>query len=372
MIEVEHLTKYYGDVPVVRDVTFNVEPGEILGFLGPNGAGKTTTMRMITGYLPPTSGTVRVAGFDVNEKSLEARSRIGYLPETVPLYPELTTFEYLNFRGQITGIHNSRERRSRIYEVMEVLNLTDVANQLVGNLSRGYRQRVGFAQAMLHNPDVLILDEPTVGLDPVQITEVRNLIKELGQDHTVILSTHLLPEVSMVCDRVIIINRGRLVALDTPIHLAEGVAEMSTLQLEIGGTPAAVLKSLRSVPGVQAATLISADGASAEDALGAGVNAFQVTAKPGADVRPALASAVVGAGHQLLELRTVRPTLEEVFINVISQEQPEDAFYEDGELPGGDVEGNGQDYEADGEDEAEEVAASQVRERVVTRRRGRR
>ena len=224
MIEVEHLTKYYGTIPVVRDVTFNVERGEILGFLGPNGAGKTTTMRMITGYLPPTTGTIRVAGFDVSEKSLEARQHLGYLPETVPLYTEFTPLEYLDFRGRLTGLHNTPERRARIFEVMDQLNLTDVANKQIGNLSRGYRQRVGLAQAMLHNPDVLILDEPTVGLDPVQITEVRDLIKELGRDHTVILSTHLLPEVSMVCNRVIIINRGRLVALDTPIHLAEGAA----------------------------------------------------------------------------------------------------------------------------------------------------
>jgi ABC-2 type transport system ATP-binding protein len=371
MIEVEHLTKYYGDVPVVRDVTFNVEPGEILGFLGPNGAGKTTTMRMITGYLPPTSGTVRVGGFDVNEKSLEARSRIGYLPETVPLYPELTTLEYLNFRGQITGLHNSRDRRARNFEVMELLNLTDVANKLVGNLSRGYRQRVGFAQAMLHNPDVLILDEPTVGLDPVQITEVRNLIKELGQNHTIILSTHLLPEVSMVCNRVIIINRGRLVALDTPIHLAEGVGDTATLHLEIGGAPQVVLKSLRTVPGVASATLLGADGDAS--ALPTGVHSFQVTSTGRSDVRPQLASAIVGAGYQLLELRTVRPTLEEVFINVISQEQPEDEYLEE-ESEGGDFnEEDGGEYDEAADEEAEEeVVAAPVRERVTTRRRGRR
>src|ERR1044072_5683136 len=173
MIEVENLTKYYGTNPAVRDVTFNVDKGEILGFLGPNGAGKTTTMRIITGYLPPTSGTVRVAGFDVNDKSLEARRHLGYLPETVPLYTDLTTFEYLDFRGKICGLHNNRERKERINEVMERLNIDDVANKLTGKLSRGYRQRVGLAQAMLHNPDVLILDEPTVGLDPVQITDVR-------------------------------------------------------------------------------------------------------------------------------------------------------------------------------------------------------
>jgi ABC-2 type transport system ATP-binding protein len=295
------------------------------------------------------------------------------LPETVPLYPELTTYEYLNFRGQITGLHNARDRRARIYEVMELLNLTDVANSLVGNLSRGYRQRVGFAQAMLHNPDVLILDEPTVGLDPVQITEVRDLIRELGQNHTIILSTHLLPEVSMVCNRVIIINRGRLVALDTPIHLAEGVADVRTLQVEVGGSPAAILKNLRALPGVQVASIIGAEGVNdgAAPSLPDEVNTFQVTSKPGADIRPQIASSLVSAGHQLLELRTVRPSLEEVFINVISQEQPEDE-YVDEDVEGSDLEG-GEDYEDTGEDEADEkAAAAPVRERVVTRRRGRR
>jgi ABC-2 type transport system ATP-binding protein len=254
-----------------------------------------------------------------------------------------------------------------------LLNLTDVANKLVGNLSRGYRQRVGFAQAMLHNPDVLILDEPTVGLDPVQITEVRNLIKELGQSHTIILSTHLLPEVSMVCNRVIIINRGRLVALDTPINLAEGVADMSTLHMEIGGTPSVVLKVLRTVPGVQAATVMSPDGIaqSGANALAPGVHAFQVTCRPGSDVRSEIASAVVGAGHQLLELRTVRPTLEEVFINVISQEQPEDE-YPDEEPEHGEDEEAGDEYEDTAEEAEEEVVAAPVRERVTTRRRGRR
>ena len=327
MIEVEHLTKFYGTIPVVRDVTFNVERGEILGFLGPNGAGKTTTMRMITGYLPPTSGTVRVAGFDVVEKSLDARQHLGYLPETVPLYTELTTFEYLDFRGRITGLHNSRDRRARMYEVMERLNLTDVANKQVGNLSRGYRQRVGLAQAMLHNPDVLILDEPTVGLDPVQITEVRDLIKELGTDHTIILSTHLLPEVSMVCNRVIIINRGRLVALDTPIHLAEGANAAMSVQAEVGGLPSAILAGLRGVSGVKSARLINADGTApiipAEKAP-AGDNTYQIDTTPSMDVRSQLASAIVGGGFQLIELKAVRPSLEDIFVNIITQDAAED------------------------------------------------
>jgi ABC-2 type transport system ATP-binding protein len=374
MIEVEHLTKYYGTFPVVRDVTFNVERGEILGFLGPNGAGKTTTMRMITGYLPPTSGTVRVAGFDVIEKSLDARRRLGYLPETVPLYTELTTVEYLDFRGRITGLLNNRDRRARMYEVMDQLNLTDVANKQIGNLSRGYRQRVGLAQAMLHDPEVLILDEPTVGLDPVQITEVRDLIKELGRDHTVILSTHLLPEVSMVCNRVIIINQGRLVALDTPIHLAEGAGDVHTIELEIGGVPADVLKGLRAVSGVKSARIASPDGVAptTPDKLATGVHSYQVESHVGAEVRPELASAIVGGGFQLLELKAVRPSLEDVFVNIISQEVPEDDTL--------DLNGDGEDgSEVESYDEPleEEVVAaaprrSEARDRVSTKRRVRR
>jgi ABC-2 type transport system ATP-binding protein len=338
MIEVAHLTKYYGAFPALRDITFNVEKGEILGFLGPNGAGKTTTMRIIAGYLPATSGTVRVAGFDVAEKSIEARKHLGYLPETVPLYTELTTYEYLDFRGRITGLHNPKDRRARIFEVMDQLNVGDVSDKLIGALSRGYRQRVGLAQALLHNPDALILDEPTVGLDPVQITEVRELIKELGRNHTVILSTHLLPEVSMVCNRVIIINRGRLVALDTPIHLAQGVAGVQTVQLEVGGTRADVLKTLQAVPGVAQARIVQAgkDGLAAYSASGTGAGAtptngnaavgtFQVDSKPGADIRSALAQALIGAGHQLYELKSITPTLEDVFIQVITREEEEAA-----------------------------------------------
>src|SRR4051794_6389815 len=270
MIEVEHLTKYYGPNAALRDVTFNVEQGEILGFLGPNGAGKTTTMRIITGYLPPSSGTARVAGFDVAEKSLDARRHLGYLPEMVPLYTDLTTYEYLDFRGRLCGLHHGRERKARIYEVMDQLNLGDVSNRLIGQLSRGYRQRVGLAQALIHNPDALILDEPTVGLDPVQITEVRNLIKELGKNHTIILSTHLLPEVSMVCDRVVIINRGRLVALDTPLHLMQSGAQSQTVRVEVAGRPTSILETLRGVPAVEKAVVlqqaVTGDGVAPEGA----------------------------------------------------------------------------------------------------------
>jgi len=338
MIEVEHLTKYYGSWPACRDVTFNVEQGEILGFLGPNGAGKTTTMRMITGYLPPTSGTVRVAGYDVADKSLEARRHLGYLPETVPLYTDLTPMEYLDFRGRICGLRNGRERKARIYEVMEQLNITDVSNKQIGQLSRGYRQRVGLAQALLHNPEALILDEPTVGLDPIQITEVRDLIKELGQNHTIILSTHLLPEVSMVCSRVIIINRGRLVAVDTPVHLAEGVTESHIVEIEASGKPQALLAALRKLQGVETAEITGVgldpnDGTAAaayqanepEGTLPIGNYTYRVEGmQGGVDIRPRVASAVVGAGFDLLEMKSVRLSLEDVFLRIIAQNAEED------------------------------------------------
>lgn len=373
MIEVENLTKDYGSFQALRDITFSVERGEILGFLGPNGAGKTTTMRIITGFIPATSGSVRVAGFDVADKSLEARKHLGYLPETVPLYTELTPTEYLDFRARITGAHNSRERKARIAEVMDRLNITDVAHKQIGALSRGYRQRVGLAQAMLHNPDVLILDEPTVGLDPVQITGVRELIRELGRDHTVILSTHILAEVSMVCDRVVIINRGRLVALDTPVQLAATANEAQTVHLEVAGSPVGVLTALRTAASVGTVGLLGAaqDGAAdtSPEALPPGTYNYEVVGAPGVDVRAGLASAVVGSGNQLLELKVYRPSLEDIFISVISQDElaTADEEYEDEEgFDGGD---EGDVGDIDGADAEDAGVAPERKGRVVTRRR---
>lgn len=361
MIEVEHLTKDYGAFHALRDISFNVEKGEILGFLGPNGAGKTTTMRIITGFIPASAGSVRVAGSDVADKSLEARKHLGYLPETVPLYTELTPFEYLDFRGRLAGMHQKRERKARIFTVMDRLNILEVANKQIGNLSRGYRQRVGLAQAMLHNPDVLILDEPTVGLDPVQITGVRDLIKELGEDHTVILCTHLLPEVSMVCNRVVIINRGHLVAVDSPFHLASQ-SDAQTVQLEAAGSPSEILSALRSAPGVVTASIVGEE-ASASNAKLAGEYTYQVVSAQGSDIRSGVASAVVNSGNRLLEMRVFRPTLEDIFINVITQD--EKAALEEESL------GEDDYYDDDGELSEPVVAAPVVRERVVTKRRAR-
>src|SRR6185436_3138560 len=236
MIEVQHLTKRYGRVTAVDDLTFKVERGEILGFLGPNGAGKTTTMRILTGYMPATEGHATVAGFDVFNQPIEAKRRTGYLPETPPLYPEMTVREYLQFvaRIKIKGISGS-ERRQRVEDSMERTRVKDMATRHCGKLSKGYRQRVGLAQAILHNPEVLILDEPTAGLDPKQILETRDLIRGLGGDHTVILSTHILPEVAQTCQRVVIINKGKVVAIDTPENLTHQLKGAATLYVQVAG-----------------------------------------------------------------------------------------------------------------------------------------
>ena len=234
MIEVQHLTKRYGRVTAVDDVSFRVERGEILGFLGPNGAGKTTTMRILTGYMPATEGKAIVAGFDVFDQPIEAKRRTGYLPETPPLYPDMTVREYLTFVARVKGVA-SADRRARILQVMERTRVADLADRLCSKLSKGYRQRVGLAQALIHNPDVLILDEPTAGLDPKQIIETRELIKELGGTHTIVLSTHILPEVSQTCQRVVIINKGRVVAVDTPDNLTARLRGSETMYVQVDG-----------------------------------------------------------------------------------------------------------------------------------------
>jgi ABC-2 type transport system ATP-binding protein len=303
MIDVKHLTKFYGDTPAIQDVTFHVEKGEILGFLGPNAAGKTTTMRILTSYLPPSDGTARVAGFDVFTQSLEVRKRIGYLPETVPIYPEMTVYSYLDFVARLRRV---ADRDTRIWEVMERLELDDWADELVGKLSKGYRQRVGLAQALVHNPEVLILDEPTIGLDPKQIIEVRKLIRELGQDHTIILSTHILPEVSQTCQRVIIINKGRIVAVDTPERL--------TARLK--GAERIFLKLARADDGVDAA-LKTIKGVTTVEPRGDG--AFEIETSLGVDRRADIAELVVHRGWGLLELRPMGMSLEDIFLQLTTE-----------------------------------------------------
>jgi ABC-2 type transport system ATP-binding protein len=310
VIEVQHLTKQYGRVTAVDDISFRVERGEILGFLGPNGAGKTTTMRILTGYMPATEGKAVVAGFDVFDQPIEAKRRTGYLPETPPLYLDMTVNEYLDFVSKVKGVP-ATGRRERIRQVMERVRVTDVADRLCSKLSKGYRQRVGLAQAIIHNPDVLILDEPTAGLDPKQIIETRNLIKELAGDHTIILSTHILPEVSQTCDRVVIINKGRVVAEDTPHNLTARLRGAETLYVQVDANGADASGALARVPGVTRV----AEADRRDRAVG-----YEVESASGHDVRRDLARAVVGGGWGLLELRPMHLSLEEIFLSLTTDE----------------------------------------------------
>jgi ABC-2 type transport system ATP-binding protein len=323
VVEVQHVTKRYGSLTAVDDISFRVESGEILGFLGPNGAGKTTTMRILTGFLPATEGQARVAGFDVFEQPMEAKRRTGYLPETPPLYPEMTVAEYLRFVARIKGVP-AAERRSQVGLAMERTRISDMADRYCGKLSKGYRQRVGLAQAILHNPDVLILDEPTAGLDPRQIIETRALIAELAGDHTVILSTHILPEVSQTCQRVVIINRGRVVAVDTPDNLTARLQGSQTLYLQIDTQGADVLATLEHVDGVARVTRVDEQH---------GIGGYQVESLHGGDVRRELSHTVVTRGWGLLELRPQQMSLEEIFLQLTTEEPPTDADHQVADMP---------------------------------------
>jgi ABC-2 type transport system ATP-binding protein len=310
VIEVQNLTKRYGPVTAVNDISFRVEPGEILGFLGPNGAGKTTTMRVITGYIPASEGKVAVAGYDVFDKPLEAKRRTGYLPETPPLYPDMTVREYLTFVAKIKGVPR-RETASRVDDSMKKTRVVDMAGRHCGKLSKGYRQRVGLAQALIHNPEVLVLDEPTAGLDPKQIIETRELIRDLGGSHTIVLSTHILPEVSQTCQRVVIINKGRVVAVDTPDNLTARLRGVETMYLQVAGPADEVERALSALPGVNRVA-VSNDNRDVVD--------VEVDSERGLDVRRELAAAVVGGGWGLLELRPVRMSLEDIFLSLTTEE----------------------------------------------------
>jgi ABC-2 type transport system ATP-binding protein len=313
VIEVENLTKRYGEFEAVRDVSFEVEKGEILGFLGPNGAGKTTTLRILTCFMGPTSGRARVAGFDVVEESMEVRSRIGYLPEQVPLYREMTPRALLHYYGKLRGM-SKVDRLSRIDEVAKLTGVDDVLDKAIGKLSKGYRQRVGLAQAIVHDPEVLILDEPTVGLDPRQIAETRAVIKSLAGEHTVILSTHILPEVSMTCERVAIINRGQIVAVDSPQSLVSSMAKHERTFVRVGGT-GDIEGVLSRIPGIHSVSPDEADGE--------GGAAYVVESEVGSDPRPRIASAIVQSGLDLLELRPLAMSLEEIFVELTTEEATE-------------------------------------------------
>jgi len=312
MIEVEQLSKSYGPIKAIEDVSFVVDKGEILGLLGPNGAGKSTTMRILTCFMPPTSGTARIAGYDIFKDSLKVRRRIGYVPENAPLYTDMPVASFLKFVGEIKGL-SRRERLRQIGQVMDDCGISEVQHRYIGKLSKGYRQRVALAQALLGNPDVLILDEPTIGLDPRQIIDIRRLIKGLAGQKTVILSTHILPEVSMTCQRVIIINRGRLVAVDTPENLTAKLQKSPRLLMRIEGPADEVARALGGIHGVQTVK---------QDGSGPGnVATYIVESEKDRDVRKDLAATVVQRNWGLLELRPVDLTLEEVFVRLVTEEK---------------------------------------------------
>jgi ABC-2 type transport system ATP-binding protein len=308
MIDVQHITKRYGNRTAIERVTFSVNKGEVLAFLGPNGAGKTTTMRILTCFMPATEGTATVDGFDCFEHPMEVKRRIGYLPESPPVYQELTVTEYLTVVGRLKGMKGSA-LRERLPLVIEQVSLGDVRHRLIANLSRGYRQRVGLAQALIHDPPVLILDEPTVGLDPKQIIEIRQLIKSLSGSHTVILSTHILPEATAVCQRVVIINEGRIVAVDTPEHLSARLRRSEKISLTVKNPPPNFADRLRGIPGI-VSVLAQADG-----------GAYLVECALGRDIRDDLARFVVTNGWGLLELKTISMTLEDVFLRLTQHEE---------------------------------------------------
>ncbi|MCH8223126.1 MAG: ATP-binding cassette domain-containing protein [Chloroflexi bacterium] len=322
MIKIEHMTKFYGSFPAVIDVSMHIKKGEVVGFLGPNGAGKTTTMRVMTGYTPPSEGTVTIAGYDVITHSLEARRHIGYLPETVPLYLDMEVTDYLRFMGQMRGM-NRAWINERLPAVIDVVKLGDYRNTYIQKLSKGFRQRVGIAQSILHEPDVLIMDEPTIGIDPVQVVETRALIKELGGEHTLILSSHILPEISMICRRVIVIHEGRLVADDEPGNLSERLRRTERIELAVrgAGEPGEVISMLRDLPMIVDAR--RDNSASAQRDAGEGIIPFLLDARPDREAPENVAKAIVEKGWGLINMHVIPMSLEEIFLELTTDESLE-------------------------------------------------
>ncbi len=304
MIQAQNLTKYFGDTAAIRDVSFHVNRGEVLGFLGPNGAGKTTTMRILTAYMPPSEGVATVAGYDVFAQSLEVRRRVGYLPESVPLYTDMTVSSYLNY---VAALRKVNHRSQRVADALEKVDMTSHSDILISKLSKGMRQRVGIAQAIVHDPEVLILDEPTIGLDPKQIMEVRQLIRELGGEHTIILSTHILSEVEQICSRVLIINKGRIVAEDTPARLIARLEGGERVRLQTIQAPANALEILESLAMIERVSVVTP-------------NTFEIECARGADCRPTLAQFVVEQGWGLLEMRAIDASLEDIFLELTAEQ----------------------------------------------------
>jgi ABC-2 type transport system ATP-binding protein len=308
MIEAEGLTKFYGPRGAIRDVSFEIDKGEVVGFLGPNGAGKSTTIRILTCYMPPSSGTARVDGLDIMEESLRIRQKIGYLPETVPLYNELTVSRFLRFAAGAKGVEAKR-MSSEVGRVISACGLEKVAGRMVGNLSKGFRQRVGLAQALLNDPSVLILDEPTIGLDPSQIIEIRRIIEELSQDRTILLSSHILPEVAQLCRRVIIINKGEIVATDSPANLTSQLQKTSTILLEVSGPSAEFAQALENLDSIQKVSVEKN-----------GTSKFTIETDPSVDMRSDIAALAMQKGCGLLELRSMQLSLEDIFMQLVTEE----------------------------------------------------
>ncbi len=312
MIQVENLTKRYGQHIAVDQLNFTVNKGEILGFLGPNGAGKSTTMNIITGYISATSGTVKINGLDILEQPQEVKQSIGYLPEFPPLYGEMTVKEYLDFVGDIKKVSQS-QKKADFEKIIDLVKISDVWNRLVKNLSKGYKQRIGLAQALIGNPEILILDEPTVGLDPKQIIEIRNLIKDLGKEHTIILSSHILPEVSAVCERLIIINNGKIVASDTPENLSKNLSASSKLSLRVAGPKDQVIKILNKLSGVKEILPQGVKEPNTVDIL--------VEANKDIDLRRPIFTTLSQANYPILMMRSLDLTLEDIFLHVTTEEE---------------------------------------------------
>ena len=311
MIEVENLTKYYGDFIAIENVSFEVKRGEIVAFLGPNAAGKTTTLRCVTGFIPPSSGTVRVDGYDITKNSIEARRQIGYLPENVPLYTDMTIRDYLDYQGQLHRM-GAKARKARIDYVIERLKLNFYANTFVGRLSKGFRQRVGLAQAILHDPQVLVLDEPTASIDPVQVVETRDLVKGLGQEHTIIFSTHILSEAGAVSQRVVVINEGHIIAEDKPDNLALRLRGTEQVQMEVRGPGRDIATKLREVEGVTKVTRTDLPG---------GLNLLVLECRPGTNVKEELAALVIRQNWGLVSLQSVKMSLEDIFLRLTATKE---------------------------------------------------
>lgn len=312
MIEIQNLTKRFGQIKAVSNLNFTVEKGEILGFLGPNGAGKTTTMNIITGFIPSSEGTVKVCGFDIMENPKEVKKRIGYLPEQPPVYFDMTVKDYLNFVADLKSV-GKKQKKNQISDIMELVRIGDHRERLIKNLSKGYKQRVGLAQALIGSPEVLVLDEPTVGLDPKQIIEIRKLIKALGKEHTIILSSHILPEVSAVCERVVIINKGEIAAVYTPENLSKGFGTASKLLVTVAGPKNSVIGAIRDIYGVK---YVEPGIDKEKDVL-----SYVVESDKDMDIRKPLFFAMAKLGYPIIELKSLDMTLEDIFLQIVTQEK---------------------------------------------------